>query len=157
MSITTRREKRRREHEKPIRNDWLWRCPAGTPTRVIKHALRFTDEPVFEWPADVWETPPRALLHASYDQWPRQFAVLHGFLCVWHEPGLFIIRRVPSLPPNEVKLFVEITGGPKPWLAWSADAAPDVRVAIVLDGWREATFRIRSRLVYAINPLLPGM
>jgi hypothetical protein len=157
MSIKTRREKRKAMAELPVEADWLWSCPLGMSLGEIGHRLGFTSEPRTELSARTW-ADERQMVEDLYGAlmpdlslgrpvghvvWDAVDDDLRGACAAGR---LIVLRDLPAEVPHAVQMLIDIIGVRRRERGFhSFESRPGARFALVLEGWAEATIRVRSR------------
>jgi hypothetical protein len=167
MSSKTRREKRKATAHLAIETDWLWSCPPGMPLGEIGKRLGCTNEPRTELSARLWADERimhSDLYRALWSYQPLDWLVPH---VVWDAVDddlrgacahgrLIVIRDLPVEVPHAVQMLIDIIGVRRSERGFhSFESRPGARFALVLEGWPEATIRVRSRRVsqYDVRPV----
>jgi hypothetical protein len=152
MSRKTRREKRNAAAALPVQTDWLWSCPPGIPLGEIARRLGFTHEPRTEFSVRAWTDERRVrddLYRAFVPDIPlSQLAprvvwdALAEDACL--DGGLIVLRDLPTEVPDAVQMLIDMFGGGGRRVQ-PGESLPGPRFALVLEGWTEATMRVRTR------------
>jgi hypothetical protein len=159
MSTKTRRDKRKATAELPVETDWLWSCPPVMPLSEIGQRLGFTGEPRTELSARTWADERRMrddLYRALAPNIPLYGLAPH---VVWDALDddlrdacingcLIVIRDLPAEVPHAVQMLIDIVGFRRRERGFHAfESRPGARFALVLEGWAEATIRVRSQRI----------
>jgi hypothetical protein len=156
MSTKTRREKRKATAEMPVETDWLWSCPPGTSLDKIAHGLGFTHEPRTDLSVRAWIDERHlkdALYRAFVPDIPRDHLVPYMVWDAFDEHlrnacangRLIVLRDLPAEVPHAVRMLIDIVGFWRRERGFHAfESRPGARFALVLEGWTEATIRVRS-------------
>lgn len=160
MSKKTRQEKRKAAAGLPIQTDWLWSCPPGMPLGEIAGRLGFTSEPRTELSVRAWTDERRLrdelyrafapsipldqlVPHIVWDAFDEHLgdACVNGRLIVLHD----LPTEMPAEIPDAVQMLIHIVGFRRRERGFHFfESRPGARFALVLDGWREATIRVRT-------------
>ena len=157
MSSKTRRKKRKAATALPVQTDWLWSCPPGMPLDEIARRLGFTNEPLTELSVRAW-TDERRLKDNLYRAFAPDIPLkqLVPYM-VWDafdehlinacaDGRLIVLRDLPTEAPFAVQMLLDIVGSRRRERSWRFfESEPGARFAFVLEGWMEATIRVRSR------------
>ncbi len=157
MSNKTRREKRKAAAGLPIQTDWLWSCPPGMPLAEIARRLDFTNEPWTHHSVRAWADERRLKddLYRAFvpsitlDQLvPRMVwdAFDEHLRDACADGRLIVLRDLPAEVPYAAQMLIHIVGFRRRERGFhSFESRPGARFALVLDGWTEATIRVRTR------------
>lgn len=167
----------------PLKNDWLFSCPAETPTAQVIAALNVTEQPVIGLSARGWTEDWRMandLLrvygyqgsyfykpgqHVNWDSmndWMFIKGVRGGYYRAgrveWHFIGeVFIIRDCQPGALERLTLLVDKVRGRLLPREKHPHLLAATKMAVVLAGWAEATLEARlsgRRVAFVVNPLL---
>jgi hypothetical protein len=159
----------KRKLREPLKNDWLFSCPAKTFTPQIVAALQISEQPVIELSARNWTEdwrmandllrtygysesyfykPGQHVNRDSLDDWIYGVRDLKG--------KLFIIRDCQTEVAENLVYLVDVVKELLRSIQKRPHLYPDKRLAVVLAGWTEPILEARisgHRVAFVVNPL----